>query len=81
MNERTNIYTIAPKHLRSIRKHYFHFTLETVAQATNISVSTIRRIELGFKVGEELNFILRDFYARQGTLKKQKNTERHLISC
>lgn len=45
---------LSQKNLRYIRKYYFKFTLEQVARASQISVSSIRNAEVGNPVSDHL---------------------------
>lgn len=64
------IIELSQKNLRYIRKHYFRFTLEQVARASDISVSSIRNAEVGNPVSAKLLQRLFDFYNRAEKAKR-----------
>ena len=61
---------LCQKNLRYIRKHYFKFTLEQVAQASQISISSIRNAEVGNPVSDKLLQRLFDFYTKAEKAKR-----------
>lgn len=61
---------LCQQNLRYIRKHYFKFTLEQVARASQISASTIRNAEVGNPVSDKLLQRLFDFYNRAEKAKR-----------
>lgn len=64
------IIELSQKNLRYIRKHYFRFTLEQVAQASQISISSIRNAEVGNPVSDKLLQRLFDFYSKAEQAKR-----------
>lgn len=61
---------LSQKNLRYIRKHYFRFTLEQVARASEISISSIRNAEVGNPVSDKLLQKLFDFYSKAEKAKR-----------
>lgn len=61
---------LSQKNLRYIRKHYFHFTLEQVSKASQISMSSIRNAEVGNPVSDKLLQRLFDFYSKAEKAKR-----------
>ena len=61
---------LSQKNLRYIRKYYFKFTLEQVARASEISISSIRNAEVGNPVSDKLLQKLFDFYNRAEKAKR-----------
>ena len=64
------IIELSQRNLRYIRKYYFKFTLEQVARASQISVSSIRNAEVGNPVSDKLLQRLFDFYNRAEKAKR-----------
>lgn len=61
---------LCQQNLRYIRKHYFKFTLEQVARASQISASTIRNAEVGNPISAKLLQKLFDFYTKAEKAKR-----------
>ena len=64
------IIELSQKNLRYIRKYYFKFTLEQVARASQISVSSIRNAEVGNPVSDHLLQKLFAFYNKAEKAKR-----------
>lgn len=64
------IIELSQRNLRYIRKHYFHFTLEQVSRASQISMSSIRNAEVGNSISDKLLQRLLDFYNRAEKAKR-----------
>ena len=76
------IIELSQKNLRFIRKHYFKFSLEQVARASDISVSSIRNAEVGNPLSDQLLQKLFNFYCRaekaKRALKENPEAYRHV---